>query len=131
MSAPSTARDTGIWQHWGILLRLVENYSVGEEWDPWHLWRLPALARADDLPHVGPVVYAALGTGRCMYVGQTSDLHNRFQFHMGISYRRERWQTVAAIALRPTTSANTVNRLEREAATRLRPVDGSSWPRTW
>jgi hypothetical protein len=114
--------------HWQAVNRLVEHYTVGDEWDPFRLWGLPASGVAELLPPVGPVVYAAVSGGRCFWVGQTQNLCSRFVSHMRASYRRDRWLYVGAMVLKPDTPAVIVNRLETETARRLRPVDGKAWP---
>lgn len=128
MTRPVDFREDPRAGHWKTLIALASNYT-DPAWDPWRVWTLPAGGLPDLLPEAGPVVYVALDPYRCFWAGQTEDLRNRFRGHMSHAYRLARWQTVLAIKLRPDTPARIVNRLERDTATRFKPIDGRAWPR--
>lgn len=98
--------------------------------DPFTLHPFAALGAGALPPLLGPVVYSALGRdGRCYYVGQSTNVRDRFRGHACVPGRQGRWEWILLCALRDDIIHGTLDKAERIASKICRPLEGERHPR--
>lgn len=121
-------RDSGLGVAWSLLLAALPAASLRPEHDLWRIRPVIDLRdQSDDLP-LGPVIYVAIGGGRCRYVGQTIDVGRRLTGHASdrrnpdaSARKRDTWEGLLLIPLVEASTPQDIDAVEALAGAMLRP----------
>ena len=123
----SLRKESPLGKKWGSFLVAAMPYSRDNGSNLYTAWPISTIA---ENKLEGPIIYAAIARGECLYVGQTRDtLRARIKRHIRDSKKAAAWMHVLAIELQLDVPARVMDELESRGKTVLDPVMGSRWGR--
>ena len=120
--------DSPLGEKWCSFLVAALHHARANGSDPYAAWPVSAIS-VNKLR--GPLIYAAIARGECLYLGQTSDLlRTRIKRHLRDSKKAAaQWTNVLALELDEGVSASVIAELERRGRTIMDPITGTRWGR--